>query len=253
MTRMRDFEELIDEAARADVTGWDFSWLDGRASEERPPWRYSRLLGEAVARARTAVDLDTGGGEVLAEAPLMAADPHATESWPANAARARELLGPRGVTVHETAPGAPLPFADASVDLVTARHPVKPAWSEIARVLAPGGEYLGQHVGPESAFELIEFFLGETTAAQRADRRPDLEANAAAEAGLEVTDLRSARLRMEFRDVGAVVWILRRCVWWVPDFSVERYRDRLRDMDAHIRRHRSFVAHSTRHLLRARR
>jgi hypothetical protein len=29
---------------------------------------------------------------------------------------------------------------------------------------------------------------------------------------------------MEFYDVGAVVWILRKCVWWVPDFSVERYR-----------------------------
>jgi hypothetical protein len=28
------------------------------------------------------------------------------------------------------------------------------------------------------------------------------------------------RCRMEFYDVGAIVWILRKCVWWVPDFSV---------------------------------
>ena len=42
----------------------------------------------------------------------------------------------------------------------------------------------------------------------------------AEQAGLTVTDLRTARCRMEFLDVGAVVWVLRKCVWWVPDFSV---------------------------------
>ncbi|MEO6955638.1 MAG: hypothetical protein ABI137_02755 [Antricoccus sp.] len=43
-------------------------------------------------------------------------------------------------------------------------------------------------------------------------------------AGLVVTDLRTARCRMEFFDVGAVVWILRKYVWWVPDSSVANYR-----------------------------
>ena len=36
-TQDRTFEELIDLGESADVTGWDFSWLDGRATEERPP------------------------------------------------------------------------------------------------------------------------------------------------------------------------------------------------------------------------
>ena len=66
-----------------------------------------------------------------------------------------------------------------------------------------------------------------------------------------MSELRTARLRMEFFDVGAVVWTLRRLVWWVPDFEVERYRDRLLAMDEHIRRHGSFLAHSTRHLIMA--
>lgn len=34
---MRTHEELVAEANRADVTGWGFGWLDGRATEERPP------------------------------------------------------------------------------------------------------------------------------------------------------------------------------------------------------------------------
>lgn len=32
------FDDLIAIGEAADVTGWDFSWLDGRATEERPPW-----------------------------------------------------------------------------------------------------------------------------------------------------------------------------------------------------------------------
>ena len=67
-----------------------------------------------------------------------------------------------------------------------------------------------------------------------------------------MVDLRTARCRMEFFDIGAVVWILRTCVWWVPDFTVDRYRDRLHELDAQIRTDGVFVAHSTRHLIRAR-
>lgn len=33
----RRFEELIDEAVRAPADDWDFSWFEGRATEERPP------------------------------------------------------------------------------------------------------------------------------------------------------------------------------------------------------------------------
>ena len=39
---------------------------------------------------------------------------------------------------------------------------------------------------------------------------------------------------MEFVDVGAVVWILRKCVWSVPDFSVDRYEAELRSLDAQL-------------------
>jgi SAM-dependent methyltransferase len=249
---VRSFDELVAEAEAADMTGWDFGWLEGRATEERPPWGYSRLLVERLGGVASALDLDTGGGEVVGAAPRLPARMAVTEGWPPNAAAARALLGPRGVTVHEVLPGQPLPFPDAAFELVTSRHPVRPDWPEIARVLVPGGTYFAQHVGPASAFELIEFFLGPLPE-QRRGRDPQREAAEAEAAGLEVVDLRTARLRMEFHDIGAVVWILRKCVWWVPDFSVERYRDRLRDLDALLRREGPFVASSSRHLIEARR
>lgn len=249
---MRSYDELVAEAEASDVTGWGFDWLRGRATEERPPWGYARLLAARLGGVRSALDLDTGGGEVLAEVPVLPERMGVTESWPPNAARARELLGPRGVQVCTPAYDGSLPFADASFELVTSRHPVEPAWGEIARVLQPGGHYLGQHVGPRSAFELIERLLGPLPE-HRAARSPDREVAAAEQAGLTVTGLRTARCRMELFDVGAVVWLLRKCVWWVPDFTVERYHAELVELDARIRSDGPFVAHSTRHLVEARR
>jgi len=58
---------------------------------------------------------------------------------------------------------------------------------------------------------------------------------------------------MEFHDVGAVVWILRKCVWWVPDFSVDKYLDTLGELDNQMRQGTPLIAHSTRHLLEAQR
>lgn len=54
-----------------------------------------------------------------------------------NVLGARDLLGPRGVQVIQTDPDGPLPFLDGTFELVTARHPVRPAWAEIYRVLKP--------------------------------------------------------------------------------------------------------------------
>ncbi|GAA2076600.1 class I SAM-dependent methyltransferase [Pseudolysinimonas kribbensis] len=254
---MRSFDDLVAEAEAADVSGWDFSWLDGRATEERPGWGYQRLLAERLGTVGAALDIQTGGGEVLAGAlDAAAAVPRvlaATESWPPNLAKATAALGARGGVVVADPDEPPLPFADGAFELVTSRHPVRAHWGEITRVLRPGGSYLGQHVGPESAFELIEEFLGPLGAAARRGRHPDDEAAAARAAGLEVVDLRTARLRMEFRDIGAIVWILRKVIWWVPGFTVAEHLGTLRALDARMRHDGPFVAHSSRHLIEARR
>ncbi|WP_018157530.1 class I SAM-dependent methyltransferase [Demetria terragena] len=246
------FESLIDLGAGADVSGWDFSWLEGRATEQRPPWGYARHMADRLARAAASLDIHTGGGEVLAEATMFPPTAVAIESWPPNATKATRVLHPRGVVVVAGPEEPPLPFADAAFDLVTSRHPATIWWDEIARVLQPGGTYFAQHVGPASVFELIEFFLGPQPTARRG-RHPDAEAAAARAAGLEIVDLQPAKLRIEIHDIAAVVYLLRKVIWWVPDFSVEEYRDRLRDLHDLIQQEGPFIAHSTRHLIEARR
>lgn len=246
------FDELIEAGMSADVSGWDFSWLEGRATEERPAWRYARQLAERLSTAVASLDIQTGGGEVLADAPSFPLTAVATESWPPNVARATRLLHPRGVVVVADPDEPPLPFGDEAFDLVTSRHPATIWWQEITRVLRHGGTYFAQHVGPASAFELIEFFLGPLPQARRG-RHPDDEVAVAEAAGLQIVDLRTAELRIEIYDVAAVVYLLRKVIWWVPGFSVEKYRDRLRDLHDLIEAEGPFVAHSTRHLIEARR
>ncbi|MEV3923362.1 class I SAM-dependent methyltransferase [Actinomadura coerulea] len=247
----RTFDDLVAEAGTVSVAGWDFSWLDGRATEQRPSWGYRRLMSERLRRARAALDIETGGGEVLAGAaefpPVMAA----TESWPPNIAKATRLLHPRGAVVVAGSGESPLPFADEAFDLVVSRHPATVRWAEIARVLVPGGAYLAQHVGPASVFELTEFFLGPQPGARRA-RDPEVESAGARAAGLDIVDLRSERLRMEFFDIGAVVYFLRKVIWIVPGFTVDAHRDRLRELDERIRRDGVFTARSSRTLIEAR-
>ncbi|MER5393770.1 class I SAM-dependent methyltransferase [Saccharopolyspora sp. NPDC002686] len=247
----RSFEELVAEGAAASVDGWDFSWLEGRATEQRPSWGYQRLLGQRLAQASAALDIQTGGGEVLAGAGALPPVMVATESWPPNVAVATKLLHPLGAVVVADPDEPPLPFADGAFDLVTSRHPATVWWAEIARVLAPGGTYFAQHVGPGTAWELVEHFLGPQPEARR-KRHPDLEAEGARQAGLDVVDVRTERLRMEFFDVGAVIYFLRKVIWTVPGFTIAGHRDRLHDLHEQIQRDGVFVAHSTRTLVEAR-
>ncbi len=251
MTTDRDFETLLAEGAAAPVEGWDFSWLAGRATEERPPWGYARLVGTRMAAVDAALDIDTGGGEVLAEVPAPPPLLVATEAWPPNVAVARRTLRRVGATVVQVAQRSPLPFREESFDLVVSRHPVQTWWDEIARVLRPGGSYLSQQIGPGTMRELSEAILGPLP--PPATRHPERAVAAAEAAGLTVVDLRTATLRAVFHDIAAVVYFLRKVIWTVPGFTVERYHAQLRRLHDRIRAEGPFLAHAQRFLIEARR
>jgi SAM-dependent methyltransferase len=244
------FEELIREGEGVPVEGWDFSWFEGRASEARPPWAYQQLISRRIAAASAVLDIDTGGGEVLAgiakAPPLLVA----TESWAPNVEVARRTLARLGARVVAVEPDAPLPFPDGTFDLIVSRHPIATRFDEVARVLAPGGTFLAQEVGEGSVRELTDYLMGPQPPS---DARSPARAVAAAEAaGLEVVDLRQASLRMEFHDIAAVVVFLRKVIWIVPGFTVAHHRTRLEELHRQIEVDGPFIAHSARFLIEAR-
>ena len=239
------FDALVTEAERAPITGWDFSWLNGRATEARPSWHYSERVAERAATAHRMLELECGDGTLAAAIPRRPDLLVAVEAYKPNLALAATRL-PNVIAASADA----LPLRDNSFDLATCRHPIVARWSEIARVLEPGGVYFAQHVGPRSVAELSDFMLGPQSHSDARD--PDKARIDAINAGLEVTDLRSEQLPMTFDDIGAVVYFLRLVVWIVPGFTVERFRDRLRALYDQIEIDGPFRATSTRFLIEAR-
>jgi hypothetical protein len=246
-----DFDDLIAEGDAVPVEGWDFSWFEGRATEERTSWNYTGRLAAVYADAQSVLDIQTGGGEVLAgvlgRVDVRPSTIAATESWLPNLRLAQRALAPFDGCVEHVPNDARLPFADATFDVVSSRHPNWMPWGEVARVLAPGGLTISQQVVPLATNrELYEFFLGQQEF-EPEDGVDSIRADVAA-AGLELVDLRFEKSRVEFFDIGAVVYFLRKVLWTVPDFSVDRYRDKLIELHAVIEQKGAFVSFS-RHAL----
>lgn len=67
-----------------------------------------------------------------------------------------------------------------------------------------------------------------------------------------MVDLRQEATRVGFLDIAAVVHFLRKVVWTVPDFAVDRYRPQLEALHGQIQRKGRPLAHSQRYLIEAR-
>jgi SAM-dependent methyltransferase len=245
VVRSKQEDELNAAATGASMTGWEFAWLDGLAVASEPSWSYPDLARPLVRRSASVLDLDTGGGELLAELAPLPAHTVAVESWPRNYPAARERLGPFGVPVRTE-----LPAGENEFDLVLSRHGRLPA-PDIARLLKPGGVVLTQQVGSDDLADL-NTALG---APPPLPRRWDAEAAVASlrAAGLRVTDVREEHPAVSFRDIAQVVHQLRTVPWQVRDFTAQRYERALARLSAVIRARGEFTAQAHRFLVQAER
>jgi len=215
-----EFARLLAEGEAVPVEGWDFSWFDGRATEERPSWGYARMMAGRMAQARAALDIQTGGGEVLASIPQPPPILAATESWPPNAGLARRNLAPLGARVVQVADER---RAAVRRGILRPRGEQAPGQAGVAgdRPRAPPRRHLlvpADRGGHEPGAHRLH---DGPAASQRGPRRgPGPVAGRGA--GLVVTDLREEALRTVFNDVGAVVYFLRKVLWTVPGFICGR-------------------------------
>jgi len=263
VTAERSADALIDEAARAAFQGWDFTWLAGRSDDPKTPWRYRALATDALARSTRALDIDTGGGEVLAGLAPFAGAVVATEGYAPNIPVAGARLRPVGIPLvgitsapdnvnqHGATPadsGSHLPFRDDTFDLVLNRH--SSYWpSEVARVLRPGGAYLTQQRG-DGDDEILHMF------GRAPSTGPDLDVAFAVrqleDAGFEIVRAEASDARVRFFDVGALVYYLRAIPWIVPGFDVAADREALHRIHDAIQANGSFDVGSYRFFIEAR-
>lgn len=165
-------------------------------------------------------------------------------------ARARlEPLGARVVAIVDDI-DIPLPFDDDEFDLVINRHEAFNS-TEVARILRPGGRFITQQVGPRNEIEIVEWLQGPGQPTEPDPWCLDYVVQQLCDAGLKTNDAREASTKSIYLDIGAVVYQVRACPWWVEDFTVERYRSRLLAMHRHIEKHGGFETTESRLIVTA--
>jgi hypothetical protein len=239
-----DVAWLLEEAEARPVEGWDFSWLGDRMRVAPHPWSFEHIVAEHARRSPDLLDMETGGGEWLARLAVRSPRTVATESWPPNVEVAGARLRPLGITVvrDEAAPDnveqsenetrGRLPFPSQSFALISNRHGTFVA-SEVARVLARGGNFLTEQVGGD-----YDEFHAALSIPRPSGRGPEWTLGLASaqleRAGLAVVESAEAFEETTFADVGAFAWYLKAIPWVVHGFTIAEHRARLEQLQAEM-------------------
>ncbi len=217
------FDQLINDALAQDFSGWDFTYVKDRWREGELPWDYAHIVRERIPSAKSMLDMGTGGGEFLSSLAPLPLHTCATEGYPPNVPIARARLEPLGVSVYHVEKHPILPLQDSAFDLVINRHEAFDS-GEVYRVLKSGSWFITQQVGGENYMRLNDLLMG---AKPRWYITLEGEAKKLKDAGFEIIETREAFPETHISDIGAVVFYLKAVPWQVPDFSIEKYRERL--------------------------
>lgn len=217
------------EEAKSQMTGWDFSYLDGRLVEGTLPWSYRAKVMDFLKPESEILDMGTGGGEFLLSLRHPFRQTSVTEGWEPNLRLCEKKLSPLGITVKQSFDGEPLPFADGQFDIVLNRHESYDI-NEVRRVLKPGGYFITQQVGGSNGLRLRKLICGEHETAMP-DFNLENEVPKFQAAGFSINYKNQCYKDDKYLDVGAFVWYMKVVPWEFPDFSVERCFPQLLKLD----------------------
>ena len=223
----------LDVEKEARIRGWDFSPIaDAFREDDAFPWDYGNLIRRYVRPVDRILDMDTGGGEkllALGHDPTLTA---ATEGYPPNVALCRERLLPLGIDFRPCSDPGSLPFADDTFDAVLNRHGSYD-FSEIRRVLKPGGVFITQQVGAENDRDLVEMVLPERQAPYP-EHTLAVQTEKCRESGLRICHAAEAYRHMDFFSMDAFIWFAKVIPWEFTDFSVLKCAHKLEEMADHL-------------------
>ncbi len=209
-------------------SGWDFSYVAETTKIEPLPWDYRKEIQKAIEKKQTLLDMDTGGGEFLASLPELPVQTFATESYPPNVTCAYKKLQPLNVQVIKVDESGSLPFKNGSFDTITNRHGIYDP-REIYRIAKKNGIFITQQVGSEDWHDLKSALGYKDTVADRWDL--EYASEQIRQAGFEIMDKGEVTdNRSYFKDVEAIIYYLINIPWVVPDFSIDKYFDKLLEL-----------------------
>lgn len=220
------FSALL-ESAKTNFSGRDFSFISetGRMNSEPLSWSYGSTAFRLMQRAKSMLDMGTGGGEFLSMLQPFPSTIYATEGYAPNVPIARKKLEPLGVIVVEVTDDTALPFQDGQFDLIVNQHESYSA-SEVKRSLSINGTFLTQQVGGLDCAELNEQF-GTPLNSEFSSWSLETACSELRKNGFTILEAKEEFPLQRFYDVGAVVYYLQAIPWQIPDFTVESYNEEL--------------------------
>ena len=209
--------------------GWDFSYIKGRYSFCEPPWDYITLAKKQIEKSKSVLDMATGGGEVFGKI-LSSSRPNkivAIEGYKPNVLVARNNLKKFNVKVLFANETKKLPFRDGEFDLVLNRHGAFNV-SELARILTSCGVFLTQQVDGLNWFDLMREFGAKPKWPWNNLKHvsKSLKDN-----GFAIKTGKEYEGKVVFKDIGALIYVLKATPWTVDDFSVEKYSTTLKRLN----------------------
>lgn len=200
--------------------GWDFSYLDKRTLEEPLPWKYDEIVRQHLNHNSILLDMGTGGGEYLLTLNHPYYNTFATEAYPPNFELCKEALIPLGIDVRQVFNDNYLPFENEMFDIIINRHEAFDI-NEVYRLLKPEGLFITQQVGELNNKELSRFLIGDLKEITESEH--NLKNNLLLIKNKGLTILKSDEYfpKLNFFDVGALVYFAKIIEWEFPKFSVD--------------------------------
>ncbi|MFA6146206.1 MAG: class I SAM-dependent methyltransferase [Patescibacteria group bacterium] len=230
---MKDFYTQWKNEEQMPFSGWDFSYLKDRKTEELPPWDYISLAKELIKKSTSLLDVATGGGEVLFDLAPLPAQSFAIEGYLPNVEVAQKKLSSLGVkviSVEATDAKQKYPFIDNQFDLVLNRHGGLNL-GETYRVLSPGGSFLTQQASGDSLIDLASHFNSKLL---WPDNTLSVIKEKAENLGFKIKKAEEWKGIIQFKDVGIIVYFLKAIPWIVRDFSVDKHIDNLNTLQKRL-------------------
>lgn len=231
----------------AKINGWDFSYLENRYNEKTLSWSYYEIIKKYLKDEMKLLDIDTGGGEFLLSLKHPFENTSCTEGYEPNVELCMNKLKPLGINFKEAKDVAKLPFDDNSFDIVIDRHgsynPI-----EVKRVLKDNGLFITQQVGEKNDEDLVKILLPNNHT-----KYPNFNLTSQKELfeknGFEIIDQKEEFGKIEFYDVGAIVWFSKIIEWEFEGFSVDKCFNKLLECFKIIEKEGKFETKTHRFLL----
>ena len=254
MTKLssKEQDELFDfyvEEAKQPFSGWDFSYIEDRFVTAPLTWSYSSKILPVIRKSTSVLDMGTGGGEFFSSLKPLPKISYATESYGTNFPIAKKRLETLGVKVIKPENDENLPFENNFFDLVINRHEYY-SENEVFRILKQNGILITQQVGGTND-NMIRKLLTGNEGGEYADWNVNSAADKLNDAGFTILEQDEFFPIKRYFDIGAIVYYLHAVPWEVPDFTVEKYNDQLRDIHAIILRKGYLEARSHRFFIKA--